>query len=137
MYLGTEFILPNTSNKLQELCMSEKFSLPLIGGLLAGIATSLCCVAPLVLLSLGVGGAWVSNLTALEPYRPVFIVLACAMLVIAYFQLYETADNQLCEEGKVCAEPSTQRLYKKLFWCVMAVVLIAIASPYLISVIYG
>lgn len=117
--------------------MSEKFSLPLIGGLLAGIATSLCCIAPLVLLSLGVGGAWISNLTALEPYRPVFIVLACAMLVIAYFQLYGTTDKQLCEEGKVCAEPSTQRLYKKLFWCVVAVVLVAIASPYLISVIYG
>lgn len=117
--------------------MLEKFNLPLVGGLLAGIATSLCCAVPLILLSLGVGGAWVSNLTALEPYRPVFIVLACAMLVIAYFQLYETEENQACEEGKVCAEPATRRLYKKLFWGVVVVVLVAFASPYLIAFIYG
>lgn len=117
--------------------MSEKFSLPLIGGLLAGIATSLCCAVPLILLSLGIGGAWVSNLTALEPYRPVFIVIACAMLVIVYFQLYGTTDEPCCDEDKVCAKPSTQRLTKNLFWSVVAVVLVAFASPYLISLIYG
>jgi mercuric ion transport protein len=115
----------------------EKFNFPLIGGLLAGIATTLCCTAPLILLSLGVGGAWVSSLTVLAPYRPIFIVLAIALLVIAYFQIYETTDNQPCEDGKVCAEPSTQRLYKKLFWGVVAVVLVAFASPYLIAFIYG
>lgn len=117
--------------------MLEKFNFPLVGGLLAGIATSLCCTVPLILLSLGMGGAWVSNLTALAPYRPIFIVLAIALLVIAYFQIYETTDNQPCEEGKVCAEPATQRLYKKLFWGVVAVVLVAIASPYLIAFIDG
>ena len=47
----------------------------LAGGVLAGIGASACCVGPLLLLSLGVGGAWIGHLTALEPYRPVFIVL--------------------------------------------------------------
>lgn len=117
--------------------MLEKFSLSLIGGLLAGIATSLCCVAPLVLLSLGVGGAWVSNLTALEPYRPILISLAITLLIIACFQLYGKSANQSCEEGKVCAKPTTQRLYKSLFFSVVAVVMTAIASPYLIAFIYG
>lgn len=117
--------------------MSEKFSLPLVGGLLAGIATSLCCVGPLVLLSLGVGGAWVSNLTALARYRPVFIVLACAALVIAYSMIYQPASNQACAEGAVCATPPANRLYKIIFWCVVIVVMMAIASPYLIAFIYG
>ncbi len=117
--------------------MSEKFSLPLIGGLLAGVATSLCCVAPLILLSLGVSGAWVSNLTALEPYRPIFIAIAIFALVIAYFQLYLPTSKTCCDEDKVCAKPSTQRLYKNLFWGVVAVVIVAIASPYLIAFIYG
>jgi hypothetical protein len=35
-------------------------------GALAAIAGSLCCVAPWVLLSLGISGAWISQLTALE-----------------------------------------------------------------------
>lgn len=117
--------------------MLEKFSFPLIGGLLAGIATSLCCVAPLILLSLGVSGAWMSNFTAFEPYRPILIFLAITLLVIACFQLYGTSANQSCEEDKVCAKPSTQHLYKGLFWGVVAVVITAIASPYLIAFIYG
>ena len=40
----------------------------LAAGVLAAIGGSLCCVAPLVLLALGNGGAWIGNLTALEPY---------------------------------------------------------------------
>jgi mercuric ion transport protein len=46
-----------------------------VGGL-AAILASTCCLGPLVLLMLGVSGAWIGNLTALEPYRPLFIVAA-------------------------------------------------------------
>jgi mercuric ion transport protein len=38
----------------------------------AAIGASLCCVVPLVLVSLGISGAWLASLTALEPYRPLF-----------------------------------------------------------------
>ncbi|WP_342634038.1 mercuric transporter MerT family protein [Mesorhizobium waimense] len=37
------------------------------GGLLGALAASSCCIVPLVLFSLGIGGAWISNLTALAP----------------------------------------------------------------------
>lgn len=117
--------------------MSKKITLPLIGGFLAAIATSLCCVAPLVLLLFGLSGAWVSNLTALEPYRPIFIVMACIMLVIAYFQLYNATNEPCCDENKICAKPAAQDLYKNLFWGVVVVAITAIASPYLIAFIYG
>ncbi len=33
------------------------------GGLLAALGASACCVLPFVLLTLGVGGAWMSNIT--------------------------------------------------------------------------
>jgi mercuric ion transport protein len=49
----------------------------LVAGMLAAIAASVCCVGPLVLFVLGIGGAWASNMTALEPYRPIFICLTC------------------------------------------------------------
>ena len=45
----------------------------LAGAVLAGIGASACCVGPLLLLSMGIGGAWIVHLTALEPYRPVFL----------------------------------------------------------------
>ena len=45
----------------------------LVAGGVAAILASACCVGPLVLLSVGISGAWIANLTALEPYRPIFI----------------------------------------------------------------
>ncbi|EMR15037.1 mercuric transport protein, partial [Klebsiella quasipneumoniae] len=30
-----------------------------------------CCLGPLVLIALGFSGAWIGNLTVLEPYRPI------------------------------------------------------------------
>ncbi|TSA38014.1 MAG: mercuric transport protein [Methylococcaceae bacterium] len=117
--------------------MSEKITVPLIGGFLAGIGASLCCVAPLVLLLFGFGGVWVSYLTALEPYRPIFILIAIALLIFVYFQLYKSTTAQQCDKNVVCAELSTQRLYKVLFWSVVTMVIISIASPYLISFVYG
>ncbi len=52
----------------------------LVAGVLAAIGASICCVGPLVLLTLGIGGAWVSSLTALEPARP-FLVAGTLLFV--------------------------------------------------------
>ena len=117
--------------------MSKKLTIPLVGGLFAGIAASLCCVAPLLLLLLGFSGAWMSHLTMLEPYRPIFIAIALMALAMVYVQLYKPSVHQCCAAEKLCAKPPTQRLYKNLFWGVVVVVIIAIASPYLMVFIYG
>lgn len=45
----------------------------LFAGGLAAILASACCLGPLVLIALGFSGAWMSNLAALEPYRPIFL----------------------------------------------------------------
>ena len=51
-----------------------------IGAIAAAIAASGCCIGPLVLAVLGVSGAWVGNLTAFEPYRPIFMTLTLGLL---------------------------------------------------------
>jgi mercuric ion binding protein len=48
----------------------------------AAIVGSLGCVAPLVLITLGISGAWISQLMALEPYRPLFIGVMMATLAV-------------------------------------------------------
>ena len=53
----------------------------LAAGGLAAILASTCCLGPLVLVALGVSGAWIGNLTALEPYRPVFLGVALVALL--------------------------------------------------------
>ena len=117
--------------------MLEKIAAPLAGSLLAGLAASACCVGPLVLLLLGFGGAWISNLTALDPFRPVFIGIALIALFIAYRRIYHPKLEQPCEEGKACDKLHMNNLYKRLFVGVLTVVLISIASPYLVPLIYG
>jgi len=117
--------------------MFEKIAAPLAGGLLAGIAASACCVGPLVLLLLGFSGAWLSNLTALEPYRPIFIGIAFVALFIAYQRIYRPKLEPSCEQGDTCAKPQASNLYKWLFIGALVVVLTSIASPYLVPIIYG
>lgn|ERR1017187_572281 len=51
--------------------LTERTSL--IAGAVAAVGASVCCVGPLILLMLGVGGTWVGSLTAMEPFRPLFI----------------------------------------------------------------
>ena len=41
-----------------------------VSGILGALAASSCCIVPLVLFSIGIGGAWIGNLTALAPYKP-------------------------------------------------------------------
>jgi hypothetical protein len=40
------------------------------GALIGAVLASACCIVPLVLVMLGISGAWIANLTALEPYKP-------------------------------------------------------------------
>lgn len=100
----------------------------LITGSVAAIFASVCCAGPLILISLGLGGAWVSNLTVLEPYRWVFITIAVVALIFAWRKIYRPIEQ--CEPGQVCAVPQARRAYKIAFWSVTALVVIAIAFPY-------
>jgi glutathione reductase (NADPH) len=50
-----------------------------VGGL-AAVLASTCCLGPVVLLMLGISGAWIANLTLLEPYRPIFIGVAAGRM---------------------------------------------------------
>lgn len=108
----------------------------LAGGLLAAIVASLCCLGPLVLVTIGVSGAWISNLTLLEPYRPVFIGVALIFLALAWRRIYRAPAAAQCEPGTVCALPQTNRVYRAIFWVVSALVLLALGFPYLAPLFY-
>src|SRR5215831_9129146 len=100
----------------------------LLAGSIAAILASACCLGPLVLLTLGVSGAWIGNLTALEPYRPIFIVIAAAALVVAGRRIWRS--ENACAPGEVCAAPQIRRVQRILFGVVVALMLIALAFPY-------
>jgi mercuric ion transport protein len=95
---------------------------------LAAIVGSLCCVAPLVLITLGISGAWISRLTALEPYRPLFIGVMVAFLGLAFRHLYIVPAR--CAPGEACANPRLQRRQRQIFWVVVVGLAALIAFPW-------
>ena len=110
-------------------------SYTLIGGVVAAIAASLCCIGPLVLVMLGMGGAWVSNLSAMEPFRPYLLVIAIIFLFFAWKNIYR-APAAVCTPGTLCAMPHTNRGYKVMFWIMAALIVISLASPYIAPLFY-
>jgi mercuric ion transport protein len=106
----------------------------LVVGGLAAILASACCLGPLVLVTLGLGGAWIGNLRALEPYRPVFLAAALVAMFSAYRRIYRPTVE--CKPSEVCALPETKRTYKVIFWIVAALVLIALGFPYVLPLFY-
>jgi mercuric ion transport protein len=123
-------------NKLIEetgvIIMNQKQTL--IASVLAGIGASLCCVAPLMLLSLGLGGAWVANLIAFEPVRPVFMGLALLFIGLSFRKLYVT--TQTCESGKPCADNEVIRKQRFIFWGVTIPLLGLLAFPWFAPLFY-
>jgi mercuric ion transport protein len=115
---------------------SKTGKVTLVGGAVAAILSSLCCLGPLMLVMLGVSGAWIGNLAALEPYRPIFIGVALVCMALAYRHIYRAPATATCEPGTLCALPQTNRLYKRLFWVVSALVLFALVFPYLMPLFY-
>ncbi|OIQ98129.1 MerT mercuric transport protein [mine drainage metagenome] len=116
--------------------MSEPKTLSgtLLAGGLAAILASTCCLGPLVLITLGFSGAWIGNLTVLEPYRPIFIGAALFAMFFAWRRIYRSEAE--CRPGEVCALPQTKRAYKVIFWSVAMLVLVALFFPYLAPLFY-
>ena len=104
-----------------------------LGGL-AAILASTCCLGPLLLVGLGVSGAWIGNLTALEPYRPFFVGAALLALAFAYRRIFRRA--RACAPGEVCALPQVRSAYKVIFWVVIVLVLVALLFPYVLPLFY-
>ncbi|RME66406.1 MAG: mercury transporter MerT [Alphaproteobacteria bacterium] len=100
------------------------------GGLLAGasvlgaIIASSCCVVPLLFVMLGIGGAWMSNLTALEPYKPYSIGVTAVLLGLGYWHVY-FKPKKACEAGSYCANPTSGRITKAALWIATVIVLLA------------
>ncbi|MCK7545628.1 mercuric ion transporter MerT [Marinobacter bryozoorum] len=107
---------------------------PLATGGIAGLLASACCLGPLVLVALGVSGAWLGNLTALEPYRPIFIGVALVAMFFAWRRIFRPVEQ--CQPGEVCTVPRVRTAYKVIFWAVTALILVALLFPYALPLFY-
>ena len=104
----------------------------LAAGMLSAIGASICCIGPLVLLAIGINGAWIASPTALEPYRPVFIALTFLFLGSAFYRLYLA--RPACSSA--CADPRALKRRRLGFWIVTVLALGLIAAPWVAPLFY-
>lgn len=83
----------------------------------------------MLLLSLGVTGAWLGNFNALYPYRPYLIGIALALLATRYLWVYRKR-RDCREEAKTCPTPFATRFDKAALWVSAALIAVAIGLPY-------
>jgi mercuric ion transport protein len=95
------------------------------GGVIGAVLASTCCIAPLVLLTLGISGAWIGNLTALEPYKPYFAVVALVFIGLGFRQVY-FKPKPACAEGSYCARPESSVVTKTALWLATVLVVLAL-----------
>jgi mercuric ion transport protein len=92
----------------------QRLGLKLVAlAVVSSILASTCCVLPLVLVLVGIGGAWMSQLVALKPVTPWFIALAVAALGWAGYLLFRPAPACNIEDGAACetSRPVVRRIF--------------------------
>lgn len=106
-----------------------KSSVPaILGASLAAIGASICCVVPLVLVLLGISGAWIGNLTALDPWRPWFTAATLLLLGLAFWSLYGPSSR--CHTEGECGEPRILKRRRRWLWLAAVVIGLLLLFPY-------
>lgn len=100
------------------------------GSLLGAAAMTSCCILPLVLVSMGVGGVWIAQLTALYAYKWFTFAIATGFIAWGFWKL-RRAEAGACRDGAACARPVNRRLMRVSLWLAAAVTLLAMIFPYL------
>jgi mercuric ion transport protein len=94
------------------------------------LLASTCCVLPLLLVLLGISGAWIGQLRWFEPYSTALMVLAIGSLGLAAWRVFRSAPDG----GDTCTAGDTQcrKVHvaaRRWFWLVALLTLIPLLVP--------
>lgn len=93
-----------------------------VGAILSAVLASICCVGPLALGALGLGG--VGFAIGLEKYRPYFLAATAIFLAAGFYQAYFR--REICVDGS-CKVGSGTSAMKGALWA-LAIAVAGIAS---------
>ena len=89
-----------------------------------GFAASLCCVGPLILVAAGVGGAWMADLTALDPIRPWLTGVTLLLAALAHVRY-----------RRHCAACPRDKAGAVWLWLGTTLVVAALLAPYALPIL--
>jgi mercuric ion transport protein len=105
-------------------------------GLLGALLASSCCLLPMTLVSLGLGGAWLGLLAPLAPWQPWFVGLAVVSLALGFWLAYRPAP--VCAADGSCPSPRSRTLARAVLWVGAALLVAAITfEPLVLPLIWG
>jgi copper chaperone CopZ len=96
------------------------------GAVFAAIASSLCCVLPLIAVVFGLGAFGAAS--AFEPLRPYLLVLAFSALAFGFYQIYFRGEK--CAEGESCATKPISKLNQMFLWIGLVMISAFALAPY-------
>ena len=95
----------------------------------AAFLASLCCIGPVLFVTLGVGAGLASRF---EPLRPYFTVLTLVLLAVAFYTVYGRRARTTagaCEVDDQCANPHVRSRDKLVLWTATIVALLVLTFP--------
>jgi mercuric ion transport protein len=112
--------------------MAERGLVASLGAVGAAFLASLCCIGPLLFVTLGVGAGLAS---AFEPLRPIFTVGSVGLLAVGFYVVYgkrpaaDAADAPSAAPDGTCAVRRSRTRDKVLLWVATVVALVLLTFP--------
>jgi mercuric ion transport protein len=101
-----------------------------LGAVVSALLASVCCIGPLVLAALGLGGAGL--VLRFEPYRPHLVALTLAILAVGFFVTYRRPLSASANEADcACEHPRASRLGRIGLWVAAVLAVALLIFPYL------
>ncbi len=97
----------------------------------AAIGSTVCCVLPFVLVSLGITGPWLARLQVFEPFRIPLDVTGGVAIAAAWASLLYS--RRACRANGACALPAVQRRTTIALTVVTVIVVGLALAPYAIA----
>lgn len=104
-------------------------AIAMFGAIGAAFLASLCCIGPLLFVTLGIGAGLASRF---EPLRPYFTGLTLALLVVGFYTVYgrrARASAAACEADERCANPRARSRDKLVLWLATILSLLVLTFP--------
>lgn len=99
------------------------------GALGAASVASLCCIGPLLFVTVGVGAGLASTF---EPFRPFFTVLTIGFLAVGFYVVYgrSRAAGVVRTADGSCAVPRVRRRDVLLLWTATLLAIVLLTFPH-------
>lgn len=100
------------------------------GAMGAAVLASLCCIGPVLFVTLGVGAGLASQF---EPFRPVFTILTVALIAAGFYSIYGRRVGTAaasCDADEYCDVPRNHRRDRTFFWSATFIALVLLTFPW-------